>query len=175
MENNKENKIELTPFQYASHWWVKRIKDFVEDVIKVGYSTDEGVAFTQIFDGLKAEHWRIIYLKISQLIEDEYKKTGCFVQSTKASWNDHYIGHEKINEMLTSVTNIDIPNATLNPTGQISLKLSIFDEEGRPAVFLSNDNGADIMVKKIDLTVEKDYILTGEQLLLTEEANTSSI
>ena len=61
-----ENKIELTPFQYTSYWWIKRIKDFVEDVIKVGYSTDEGIAFTQIFDGLKDEHWRILYLKISQ-------------------------------------------------------------------------------------------------------------
>ena len=161
-----ENKIELTPFQYASYWWIKRIKDFVEDVIRVGYSTEEGVSFTQMFDGLKDEHWRILYLKISTLIEEEYKKSGKFVQSTKASWNDHQIGHEKINEMLKSIINIEIPNATLNPAGLISLKLSIFDEKGQPNVFLSNDNGMDAMIKKVDLIVEKDYILTGDPIFL---------
>ncbi|MBO5394858.1 MAG: hypothetical protein J6A28_03025 [Clostridia bacterium] len=175
MENKNENKIELTPFQYASHWWIKRIKNFVEDVIRVGYSTDEGIAFTQMFDGLKDEHWRILYLKISGLIEDEYKKSGKFVQSTKASWNDHYVGHEKINEMLKSIINIDIPNATLNPEGQISLQLSIFDEAGQPNVFLSNDNGMDKMIRKVELIVEKDYILTGDKSLLSEDTNIKSI
>ena len=71
-----ENKIELTPFQYVSHWWIMRMKGFVEDVIKVGYSTDEGVKFTQFFDCLGEEHWRALYLKLKPMIEDAYNKNG---------------------------------------------------------------------------------------------------
>ena len=112
-----ENKIELTPFQYTSYWWVTRMKDFVEDVIRVGYSTDEGVEFTQMFECLKDEHWRALYLRLTSLIEEEYNKNGKFIQSTKNTCNDHYIGHSKINEMLKSILRVKIPNATLNPTG----------------------------------------------------------
>ena len=163
-----ENKIELTPFQYISHWWVNRMKKFVEDVVNVGYSTDEGVEFTQMFDGLKDEHWRALYLKLTQLIEDEYKKNGKFVQSTKNTCNDHYVGHSKINQMLKSIFNIDIPNAALNPTGQMAITVSVFDEAGIPTVYLHNEDVADKIVVKADLNVERDYILTGDKSLLSD-------
>jgi len=163
-----ESKIELTPFQYISHWWVNRMKKFVEDVISVGYSTDEGVEFTQMFDGLRDEHWRALYLKLTQLIEDEYNKNGKFVQSTKNTCNDHYVGHSKINQMLKSIFHIDIPNATLNPTGQMSITVSLFDEAGIPTVYLHNEDIADKIVVKANLNVERDYILTGDKSLLSD-------
>lgn len=167
-----QNKIELSAFQYASYWWIKRIKEFVEDVINVGYGTDEGIAFTQIFDGLRDEHWRILYLKISQLIEEEYKKSGKFIQSTKSTCNDHYVGHNKINEMLKSIIHLDIPNATLNPTDVTSsTTLSILAEQEKPAVFFTEDDCIDKIVVKADLRVEKDYILTGDKSLLSEYTN----
>ena len=153
-----DNKIELTPYQYASYWWVMRMKEFVEDVLKVGYSTDEGVRFTQMFDGMQQQHWRILYLRMSTLIEEEFKKSGQFIQSTKSSNNDHYVGHNKINEMLKSIIKLDVPNATLNPNGKTSLKLMIVEEKGKVEVLLTGDDGAFIneMIIKQDLTVDKD-------------------
>lgn len=164
-----ENKIELTPFQYTSHWWITRMKDFVEDVINVGYSTDEGVEFTQMFEMLKAEHWRALYLRLIPLIEEEYNKNGKFVQSTKSTCNDHYVGHSKINEMLKSILRVDIPNATLNPTGIMAKTISIINKDGKPMVFLHNDDEADIRMFKPNLNVEKDYILTGDKTFLKDE------
>lgn len=164
-----ENKIELTPFQYTSYWWVTRMKDFVEDVIRVGYSTDEGVEFTQMFECLKDEHWRALYLRLTSLIEEEYNKTGKFIQSTKSTCNDHYVGHSKINEMLKSILKVEIPNATLNPTGILSKTISIVNKDGRTSVFLFNDDDTDKIISKADLNVEKDYILTGDKTLLAEE------
>lgn len=160
-----DNKIQLSAFQYTSYWWVARMKRFVEDVIKVGYSTDEGVEFTQIFECLREEHWRGLYLKLTELIEEEYKKNGKFIQSTRSTCNEHYIGHSKINEMLKSIMRIEIPNATLNPTGVIGMTISILTKEGKPVVFLNNDNGMDVIMVKADLNVEKDYILTGDKKL----------
>lgn len=164
-----ENKIELTPFQYTSHWWITRMKTFVEDVINVGYSTDEGVEFTQIFDCLRDEHWRALYLKLIPLIEEEYNKSGKFIQSTKSTCNDHYVGHSKINEMIKSIIHIDIPNATLNPTGLMATTVSVINKDGKPIVLLHCDDEADIRMNKVDLNVEKDYILTGDKSLLPEE------
>lgn len=166
-----ENKIELTPFQYTSHWWVTRMKEFVEDVINVGYSTDEGVEFTQMFDCLQEEHWRALYIKLTRLIEEEYNRNGKFVQSTKATCNDHYIGHSKINDMLKSILRIDIPNATLNPTGKMATTVSIINENGTPAVYLYNDDAADKIDSKANLDVNKDYILTGDKSLLSDESS----
>jgi len=164
-----ENKIELTPFQYVSYWWITRMRDFVEDVIRVGYSTDEGVDFTQIFDGLRDEHWRALYLKLTPLIEAEFKKEGKFIQSTKSTCNDHYVGHSKINEMLKSIIRIDIPNATLNPTGKMATTTSIVNKDGQPVVLLSNDDVADIIMTNAGLKVDRDFILTGDKSLLPEE------
>lgn len=164
-----ENKIELTPFQYTSYWWITRMKAFVEDVISVGYSTEEGVEFTQMFDYLKDEHWRALYLRLTPLIEEEYNKSGKFVQSTKSTCNDHYVGHSKINEMLKSILRVDIPNATLNPTGLMAKTVSIFNKDGTPTVFLLNDDDSDKIVCEADLNVEKDYILTGDNSLLIAE------
>ena len=168
-EKYMENKIELTPFQYTSYWWITRMKSFVEDVINVGYSTDEGVDFTQIFDCLKAEHWRALYLKLTPLIEEDYNKNGKFIQSTKSTCNDHYVGHDKVNEMLKSIIHVDIPNATLNPTGTMATTVSLLNKDGIPTVFLHNDDETDIRMIKADLNVEKDYILTGDKSLLPEE------
>ena len=165
-----ENKIELTPFQYVSYWWITRMREFVDDVINVGYSTDEGVDFTQIFDGLRDEHWRALYMKLTPLIEAEFKKDGKFIQSTKSTCNDHYVGHRKINEMLKSIIRIDIPNATLNPTGKMAVTTSIVEKDGQPTVFLHNDDVADIRMIKADLNIEKDYILTGDKSLISEES-----
>lgn len=165
----EENKIELTAFEYIAHWWVKRMKDFVEDVINVGYSTDEGVEFTQMFDCLKDEHWRALYLRLIPLIEEEYNKTGRFVQSTKSICNDHYVGHNKINEMLKSIIHLEIPNAKLNPTGMLTVTTTIYNKNGHPTVYFHNDDLSDIIVCKADLTVDKDYILTGDKTFLTEE------
>lgn len=164
-----ENKIELTPFQYTSYWWVTRMKDFVEDVIRVGYSTDEGVEFTQMFECLKDEHWRALYLRLTPLIEDEYNKNGKFVQSTKSTCNDHYVGHSKINEMLKSILKVEIPNATLNPTGILAKTIFIVNKDGDTSVFLCNDDDTDKIIGRADLNVEKDYILTGDRSLLAEE------
>lgn len=164
-----DNKMELTPFQYTSHWWVTRMKDFVEDVISVGYSTDEGVEFTQMFDCLQDEHWRALYLRLTHLIEEEYNKGGKFVQSTKSTCNDHYVGHGKINEMLKSILRIDIPNPTLNATGQMSMMVSILNKDGKPAVFLNNEDVGDTIITRADLSVEKDFILTGDKSLLATE------
>ncbi len=168
-----ENKIELTAFQYVSYWWINRMKEFVQDVIKVGYSSNEGVEFTQIFAGLNDQHWRILYLKLAQLIEEEYNKENKFVQSTKSVDNGHYVGHGKINEMLKSIIHLDIPNAKLNPTGQMSINTSIFEEDGKPTAFLYNDDAFDKIVVKADLCVEKNYILTGDKSFLGEENNNS--
>ena len=164
-----ENKIELTPFQYTSYWWVTRMKDFVEDVIRVGYSTDEGVEFTQMFECLKDEHWRALYLRLTSLIEEEYNKTGKFIQSTKSTCNDHYVGHGKINEMLKSILKVEIPNATLNPTGMMATTVSVINEDGKPIVLLHNDDESDVRMNKVNLSVEKDFILTGDKSLLSEE------
>ncbi len=161
--------MELTPFQYISHWWITRMKSFVEDVINVGYSTDEGVEFTQIFDCLRDEHWRALYLKLIPLIEEEYNKSGKFIQSTKSTCNDHYVGHNKINEMLKSIIHLDIPNATLNPTGIMAKTVSILNKDGKPTVFLYNDDDADKVITEVDLSVEKDYILTGDKSLLNKQ------
>lgn len=166
-----EDKIELTAFQYVSHWWINRMREFVQDVIKVGYSTNEGVEFTQMFAGLNDQHWRILYLRLTQLIEKEYKKENKFVQSTKSVDNDHYVGHGKINEMLKSIIHLDIPNAKLNPTGQMSINTSIFEEDGKPTAFLYNDDAFDKIIVKADLNVEKNYILTGDESFLNEENN----
>ena len=170
-----DNKIELTPYQYASYWWVNRIKEFVEDVIKVGYSTDEGIRFTQMFDGLQQQHWRALYLKLAVLIEEEFKKSGKFIQSTKSSNNDHYVGHNKINEMLKSIIKIDIPNATLNPTGKTSIKLMVVEEKGKVEVLLTGDDGylTNEMIVKQELNVEKDFILTGDTKFLINETTTT--
>lgn len=164
-----EDEIKLTPFQYTAYWWVKRMKDFVEDVIKVGYSTYEGVEFTQMFDCLKDEHWRALYLRLTPLIEEEFKKTGRFVQSTKGVSNDHYVGHAKINEMLESIIKLDIPDPTLNPSGTVSTVLVLCTENGATKVFTHNDDGSDIVYFKTNLNVKKDYILTGDRSLLPAE------
>lgn len=163
-----EDKITLTTNQYVAYWWVKRMKEFVDDVISVGYSTEEGVQFTQMFDCLQPEHWRAFYLRLSPLIAEEYQKNGRFVQST----NRAYGGHDKINEMLKSIIHLEIPNVTLNPTGKTSLKLMIFDnDEGEAEVFLTGDDGglSNERTIKVDLTVDKDYILTGDKSYLETE------
>lgn len=162
-----DNKIKLTPFQYTSYWWVKRMKDFVDDVVKVGYSTDEGVRFTQFFDCLEDEHWRALYLRLTPLIEDEFNKTGSFVQSTECTHNSHYLGHYKINEMLKSIIHINIPDATLNPTEMRTKTLSIHRVNNEINVYSFYDHDADKIIVKENLNVEKDYILTGDKSLLS--------
>lgn len=161
-----ENKIKLTPFQYFSYWWVKRMKDFVEDVIKVGYSTDDGVEFTQMFGCLKDANWRALYLKLTPLIEEEFNKNGRFEQSTRCTVNDHYTSHSKINEMLKMIIKLDIPDATLNPTDMLTKTISIGKVGDEIGVYLYNTDDADKIIMKADLNVERDYILTGDRTLL---------
>lgn len=163
-----ENKIELTPFQYVSHWWIMRMKGFVEDVIKVGYSTDEGVEFTQFFDCLGEEHWRALYLKLTPMIEAEYNKNGKFEQSTRCRVNERYTCHSKINEMLKSIIHLDIPDAKLNAKGDLTKTVSLVASNGKPTVYIFNTDDADKIVWKADLNVEKDFILTGDKSLQTE-------
>lgn len=164
------NKIELTPYQYASYWWVNRIREFVQDVIRVGYSSDEGVELTEMFDCLKDEHWRALYIKLSQLIEKEFKENGKFIQSTKSSTNDHYLGHNMINDMLKSILKVDIPNASLISQGQTHIILSISKKSGNPEVFLTGDSTfSNEIIVQVNREVEEDYILTGDKNLLNKK------
>lgn len=163
-----EDKIELTPFQYTSYWWVVRMKEFVDNVMRIGASSDEGISFVQLFKHLKDDHWRALYLRLTKLIEEEYIRNGKFIQSTKSTCNDHYVGHGKLNEMLKSIFHVDIPNATLNSKRMLPMVVSIINKNGKPKVFLNNDDCADTIMTEANLNVNKDYILTGDKNLLNK-------
>jgi len=159
-----ENKVELTPFEFASHWWVKRMKDFVADIIAEGYIEDEELEFAQFFEPFTDYYWAFLFLRLAPMIEREYNKEGKFDQTTINIDNDRYIGHGKINEMLKSIFKKDMPNPCFNPTGCNTRRISLLDlkHEGRPQVYLTgyNTTFADDYVITCNLTVDKDPILS---------------
>lgn len=163
-ELHDENKVELTPFEFMSHWWVNRMKAFVDDIIAEGYVEDDELEFAQFFEPFTDYHWAFLFLRLTPMIEREYNKDGKFDQTTINIDNGRLIGHGKINEMLNSIFKKDMPNPCFNPTGTTARRISLLDlkNEGRPQVYLTGYNATfvDDFVITCKLAVDKDQILS---------------
>lgn len=162
-----DNKIKLNAFEYSAYWWVSKIRGVIDDVVEKGEGTNDRVDLAELMWNLTDKHWRMIYLHLTRCIEQEYKVGGnFFTQETRASYNDHYPGHNKINEMINSMFNgrVKIPNANLNKEDEAEEVYSIHNANGTPIVYISDYE----LVRKVDTVVERNYIVTGDASLLND-------
>ena len=112
-------QIELTPYEVASYWWVKKIKNKIKIIksnINNNYSSKDEIDFYEIFKNYTEIEYRNIYLKLSKLIKDNVDNfvpngmLDIFIYSQSTNLKKH----NDLNNNLKTILNKEIKDIELN-------------------------------------------------------------
>jgi len=129
--------VELTPYEAAAYWWIKRIKNVSEDILKEADLIDNRrTQFAQLFnyEKLKAKGYRRIYLELAKRIEERCNGKKVFSLRTSASYN----GHKELTDWLTEIMGVEVPNITIGDLNSEDVLISVKKEDGKHLVYVGD-------------------------------------
>lgn len=123
-----EDMVELNPFQQASYWIVRLLRQKIKEIYKDGYSfesEDEDVEeFCEVFEDFTDINWRDLYFDLANELEKEFKKLPkdkiCIELDTAIE------GHDLLNKMLSEVIYCNVPDLRLSPNRQKETVLRVY-------------------------------------------------
>ena len=98
-------RVVLDNVRQTAYWWIKVIRIKVNEISRnPGFFTNEEYEFFKMFSDFKEENWRKLYLGLI-----DYIPPKSFSQSTSKK------GHQQINDAISKILGIDIPDISLSP------------------------------------------------------------
>ena len=121
---DKNQVVELNPYQVAAYWWVKRIKCTVDEVkTEDKIFSPSRIKFSEMFDieRIKISGYRKIYQELSIKIEERCRGHRKFSQKTSANYN----GHAELNKWLSEIMGENVPNISIGAQSAPEVLISI--------------------------------------------------
>ena len=136
MKSDNELFVQLSPYEVAAYWWVRRIKNVAfefnndKDIFDV-----RKIKFGQMFDYNKLNNsgYRKLYLHLAKSIEERCSGKTKYTIRTHAINN----GHTELNKWLKEFIGEEVPNINIcEPNGKDTLMTIVLGEE--PMVFVGD-------------------------------------
>jgi len=155
----KNEEIELSSIQATAYWWVNLIRSKVKEILIEISSDEDKTNFAQIFCNFTEVEWRNLYLQLVYYIGEDvnnYIPKGDIYGIDAFNQDTEKGGHNRINEELSKIIQISIPD--------ISLACS----DSKDLVIYTNMFGACVWYKSCGISdlstkYEPSYVLTGDE------------
>lgn len=112
-----EKKIELSPMQITSYWWINMIRFKLRELEIEGTSNKDEKKFLELFYNFSEKDWRNIYLKLTDLINEDinnYELTRDILNPDAFSQDTCINGHDRLNEELSLILDKNVPDIRLS-------------------------------------------------------------